>query len=106
MSTTTREDRKAAMKARAVTAGYEPHVGFGEMLLKLDEVETADRDRLEDILKDAAYWYAASTLWAKLPADQPGDRSVRAMELRRQRAEIAETLWLATRVAITKSIYS
>ncbi|KQY58328.1 hypothetical protein ASD11_01285 [Aeromicrobium sp. Root495] len=106
MTTAEHERCKAGLKARSVAAGYPPHVGFGELLVQLDEVTTADRDRLREIERNAAYWYTASALWAKLPADQPGDRSPRATAHRRHHAEIAEQLWLAANVALSKLIHS
>jgi len=100
-----REAYLAACKARAVAGGYPAWVHHGELLMMLDEVPTASRDRLYEIQGKAERDYAGYTLFAKRPANHPGDHSPAAVETRRQIAEIAERLWLAVDAALVVSVH-
>lgn len=99
------EARKVALKARAAAEGYPAWVRHGALLMMLDEIPAASRDRLYEIQEKAAQDYASSTLWPKTPTSGPGDRSPQAMEIRRQIAEIAERLWLAADAALVESVH-
>lgn len=57
-------------------------------------------DELMAAKADAAREFTAYTLWPLKPREQQGDMDARAVALRKQRADAAQTLWLAAEAAL------